>query len=241
MAGLPFEEPFVLDTTPIPGRREGSIDVYLPEHRAGRSPAVLFVHGGPIPAGEEQTPRDWPVFVGYGRLAAGHGLVGVTVDHRLYDPASYPLAQDDVAAALDQLRALPEVDPDRIALWFFSGGGPLCAGWIARPPNWLRCLALTYPLLATPQAWALGPQLRPIEALRESPGLPILLTRVGRERFEIAATVAAFLDAAADNRIAVDVIDVPDGQHSFDVLDHTEQSRDAVTKAISWVADTIAR
>ena len=35
--------------------------------------------------------------------------------------------------------------------------------------------------------------------------------------------------------MAVEIIDVPDGHHSFDIVDHTEQSRAAVRRAVEWV------
>lgn len=196
------------------------------------------MHGGPLPPTVRPTPRDWPVFVGYASLAAGHGLVGVTMDHGLHAPADYPRAQDDVAAAVEQVRALPGVDPEAVALWFFSGAGPLSARWLARPPDWLRCIALSYPLLATPPAWDLGPELRPVEALSQA-APPVLLTRVGREQPQVAATVTAFLDTAAARGVPIDVIDVPDGRHSFDILDHDERSRAAVTGAMTWIGEKL--
>jgi hypothetical protein len=154
MASQPFLEPFVLATPQVPRRREGAVDVYEADGGSGRRPAVVLVHGGPVPDTVRPTPRDWPVFVGYASLAASSGLVGVTVDHHLHAPSDYPRAQDEVAAAIEQVRGLPEVDPQAVALWFFSGAGPLSARWLPEPPDWLRCVALSYPLLATPPDWA---------------------------------------------------------------------------------------
>lgn len=57
----------------------------------------------------------------------GCGVVAVTVDHRLHSLADYPTAAIDVASAVQQARTLTEVDADRVALWFFSGGGLLTA------------------------------------------------------------------------------------------------------------------
>lgn len=226
----PFLQPFVLDVPPVDRVRLGTIDVYAPA--GGPHPAVVFVHGGPVPAGLRPTPRDWPVYTGYGSSAAGAGLVGVTVDHRLHSPADYPTAADDVAAAVDQVRALPEVDPGRIGLWFFSGGGLLSAPWLAAPPAWLRCVALTYPYLVPGEGWVVDPRFRPVAAVVGSV-VPLLVTRVGREHPAVAAGVAAFLAAAP----GATVVDVPHGQHAFDMLDHTDESRTAVRTALSWVAD----
>src|SRR5512133_1042572 len=113
-----YLNPFVLPIEARPAERRGSIDLYLPEETQPR-PAVVFVHGGPIPVDLRPTPREWPVYQGYGSLAAARGVVGVTVDHRLHDLASYPLAAADVAAAVEQARADPRVDADRVAIWLF--------------------------------------------------------------------------------------------------------------------------
>jgi hypothetical protein len=55
-------------------------------------------------------------------------MVGATLDHRLHDVADYDRAAADIAAGVDLLRADARVDADRIALWFFSGGGLLPPG-----------------------------------------------------------------------------------------------------------------
>src|SRR5690349_20790724 len=107
---------FVLPVDVRERERHGTLDLYLPDTAEPR-PAVLFVHGGPVPPEIPVTPRDWPIFRAYGSLAAARGLVGATVDHRLHAVTDYPLAADDVAAAVEQLRADPRVDPERVALW----------------------------------------------------------------------------------------------------------------------------
>jgi dipeptidyl aminopeptidase/acylaminoacyl peptidase len=153
----------VLPVEAIAPERRGRVDLYLPQG-AQRSPAVVFVHGGPIPASLRPSARDWPVYQGYGSLSASRGIAGVTVDHRLHDIGDYPRAAADVAAAVQAVRADPRIDADRIALWFFSGGGLLLADWLRRPPNWLRCAAATYPLLAPLPDRNVDPGFRPAEA-----------------------------------------------------------------------------
>jgi acetyl esterase/lipase len=237
MADAPYLEPFVLPVEDRPAERHGAVDLYLPDGPAGPYPAVVFVHGGPLPANLSPTPRDWPVYRGYGSAVAARGVVGVTVDHRLHDLTSYPLAADDVTAAVRLVRADERVDAGRVALWFFSGGGLLLADWLRTPPDWLRCAAASYPLLAPLPGWEVDPRFRPAEAVASAGDLPILLTRVGRENPPIAATVEAFIEGAGNARLSV--IDVPDGQHSFDMLDHTDESRQAVTRALTAVLATL--
>jgi hypothetical protein len=62
---------------------------------------------------------------------------------------------------------------------------------------------LTYPVLAPPPGLDIDARFRPEDAARNAGPLPILLTRVGRERPEIAATVQAFT-AEADIHEAAD-------------------------------------
>jgi acetyl esterase/lipase len=226
-------QPFVLPLEPRDAVRDGNADLYLPDATEPR-PAVVFVHGGPLPAEVSPTPREWPVFRGYGALTAAWGSVGVVVEHGLHSPADYPKAADELSAAVEAARAHPGVDASRVALWSFSGGTPLLADWLRAPPEWLRCLAASYPMPVPPPEWQVDPRFDPIAALgANSP--PIVLTRVGRENPAIATGVEAFVDAAR-RTTRLEVVDVPSGQHAFDTLDHTEESRRAVEKALETVS-----
>lgn len=226
--------PFVLETKACPRERLGPIDLYLPA-APGPRPAVIFVHGGPVPAALRPTPRDWPVFVGYGQAIAARGAIGVTLDHRLHSLRDFEIAATDLAGAIEQVRADPRVDPGRLALWFFSGGGLLLADWLRDPPAWLRCVAATYPMLAAMPSAGVDARFRPVPALAGCGDLPVVLTRVGLERPSIAAAVTEFLAAAAECGTRLELIDVPGGHHGFDTLDHTDESRRAVEQALDIV------
>jgi dienelactone hydrolase len=227
--------PFLLDVPGQERERSGRIDLYLPRS-AQPCPAIVFVHGGPIPASLRPTPRDWPAYVGYGRYAASQGIIGMTVDHRLHSAKDYPRAAADIVMAVEVLRADPRVDAERIALWFFSGGGLLSAPWLAAPPDWLRCVAMTYPVLSPLPGWEqVNAKFRPVQAVAGAGRLPIVLTRPELERPEIAATVTEFIAAAQDSGAGLDVIDVPGGHHGFETIDHTEPARAAVRSAVQTV------
>jgi acetyl esterase/lipase len=236
----PYLQPFVLSVPVLLGERHDHLDIYPPDATEPR-PAIVFVHGGPVPAELRPTPREWPVFQGYGSLAVARGAVGVTLDHRLHSLADYPVSAGQIAATVETVRADPRVDADRIALWFFSGGGLLMADWLRNPPPWLRCVAASYPVLAPLPGWIVDPAFRPAEAVAEAGDLPIVLTTVGRERPEIAATVDVFLVAARSCGARLTVIEVPNGQHSFDMLDHTDESRAAVEAAFDAVLDATTK
>lgn len=233
MTDLPaYLRPFVLgvlDGPDVRFDRLGEIDLYRPPGTA-RGGAILFVHGGPGPAGLEVMPRDWPVYKGYATAAARRGLVAAVVDHSLiHGLDQLVVAADEVEAAVGVLRSDPRVDPDRVGLWFFSGAGLLAGEWLDSRPDWLRFVALTYPLLATPPG--VDDLVTAAEVIGKHKDLPVLLTRAGLEREELAGPVAEFVSAGG---AALDIIDVPKGHHGFDMLDHTEESRAAVTKALDW-------
>jgi hypothetical protein len=233
MTDLPaYLRPFVLgvlDGPDVRVDRLGEIDLYRPPGTA-RGGAILFVHGGPGPAGLEVMPRDWPVYKGYATAAARRGLVAAVVDHSLIHGLDrLVVAADEVEAAVGVLRSDPRVDPDRVGLWFFSGAGLLAGEWLDSRPDWLRFVALTYPLLATPPG--VDDLVTAAEVIGKHKDLPVLLTRAGLEREELAGPVAEFVSSGG---AALDIIDVPKGHHGFDMLDHTEESRAAVTKALDW-------
>ena len=231
--------PFFHDVKPARRVREDLLDVHVGEGGAGRRPAVIFIHGGPVPENHRPRPRDSGVFLGYGALAAASGLVGITFDHRLHSDMHYPQAADDVVAVVERTRALDVVDPDRIVLWFFSGGGALAASWLRDAPSWLRGIAWTYPVLAPPPDWpGDGPRFDAVMAVAAHPALPKLLVRVGDEYPFIAPTQDAFVAAARDVGASLDVLDIPHAVHGFEVQAYDAGYRATVDQAMDWVAAT---
>ncbi|WP_431902245.1 hypothetical protein [Micromonospora chalcea] len=77
---------------------------------------------------------------------------------------------------------------------------------------------------------------RPAEPARPT----LVLTRAGRERPEVAPTIEAFTVVARRRGIPLHVVDVPNGQHGFDALDHTEESRAAVRTARDTLLDLLS-
>lgn len=218
-----------------------TFDVYTADPKQQR-PAVIFVHGGPIPEGQSPSPRRWPTFIGYGDLAASAGLAGITFDHRLYEMERYPDSADDIAEVVEKVRRNPHVDPDRIALWFFSGGGALAADWLRERPSWLRAVVWNYPVLSPPCDWS-GDIARfdCTKAVAEAPELPKLMVRVGEEYSSFAKTQEAFIESARSSSSALEVIDLPASPHGFESLKYNELAREAVGEAMTWVARTLLR
>jgi hypothetical protein len=64
----------------------------------------------------------------------------------------------------------------------------------------------------------------------------LVVTRVGLEQPRLQDTVDRLLAIAGD----AEVIEVPNGRHGFDMLDHTDESGNAVRRALSAVAALLA-
>lgn len=232
----PWQAPFVCGVEAIAPLRRRAVDVYAGNGGDGRRPvpAVVFVHGGPLPSGLPVLPRDWPVYRGYAALSARAGLAAVTFDHDLHCVDDYPAAYTQLRTAIDAARAEAAVDPSRVAIWAFSGGAPLTAPLLQDRPDWLRCIALTYPILDSTTDLRLPDGYRLVDALH-SDTMPIVLTRVGREAAPVSAGVNAFLARAEQVLATLEVIDVPDAQHGFDALPAVPGAREAVETAIAAV------
>jgi acetyl esterase/lipase len=230
-----FMQPFVLMPPEVPVERIGNVDLYIPT--IGRPvPAVVFVHGGPLPEDLRPTPRDWPVYIGYGRASAERRVAGAVVEHRLHSRGSHGVATADVRAALDAIRSDERIDGERIALWMFSGAGLLTAPWLQNPPAWLRCLAMSYAVLdSLPERPVEEAGFRPVQALAGVGSLPLVLVRAGLDAPEFLRASDEFADRARLLDANLTVIDVPNGHHGFDLADYTDQSRDAVRTALDLV------
>lgn len=237
----PFLQPFVAPFDRVVPETRDNVDYYLPKSRE-RVGAVVLVHGGPIPADRPVGPREWPAYVGYGSMLASSGVVAAMVEHGFRDPGSLGSAVEDVRRCIEHVRRHPRVDADRIAVWAFSAGGLLLADVLSEQPPWLRAVAATYALLDVADAAGLPSPTPAAVARRRAIVVPVLLVRVERERDWVAATQAAFLEAAnLDSRAAVEVLEVADAEHGFETIDDTDESRRAVDASVAWVTARVAK
>jgi acetyl esterase/lipase len=226
------------------------MDVYSPPGPPQSRPAVVLVHGGPIP---RTGAKNMGVFVSYGEILAASGFVAVTFDHRFLSPRRLPDAREDVAEAVRHVRseaASLDVDPGRLAVWVFSGGGPLLAAHLRGRPPWLRAVVAYYAVLdvrkAPPGARdTLAPRGRrefsAVEALgadaRAAP--PLLVARAGRDSPWLNAGVDRFVHEALAKGATLDLLAHPDGRHGFDILDDDARSRQIIQRTLAFLRDAL--
>ena len=226
---------FVLPTPATTPLDAGGFDLYVP--RADNAPLVVLVHGGPMREDPGPTPRHWPVFRGYASALVQRGVAAAMFDHALLKSVDYALAATELAEVVAAARAHDGVDADHVAVWFFSGAGPLAAPLLNDRQPWLRTLALSYPVL-TPFVPVDG--FRPVDELTSARRLPVVLTKAGLDVPEFATGQDEFIAAARAHAVNLEVIEVPHGHHSFDVVDDTQKSRTALETALDLVRAHLA-
>jgi acetyl esterase/lipase len=242
-------------------RREGGdemkMDIYLPAGLAAdaRRPAVIFIHGGPLGKGFLPKAKDWGIFRSYGRLMAASGLVGVTFDHRYFSLKANDLETSfsDVEEAIRFVRANAashHIDPDRIALWAFSGGGPHLSIALRGGMPYFRCLVSYYALLdlkdmaaaagETPEALEKFSPLsclsKPVDHLP-----PFLIGRAGLDSPAINRSVEMFVSRMFELNGDINLLNHPLGRHGFDAYDHDDQTRDVAAATVAFVQSRLNR
>jgi acetyl esterase/lipase len=223
-------------------------DVYLPSDRTKpRRGVVVLVHGGPVPP--EARPHEWGVFQSYGRLVGASGLVAITFTHRLHEADDYPRSAADVAALLEHVRSRADslgIDPDRIAVWAFSGGGPLASFVFRERPSPVRCAVLYYAILDfqdAPKVYArVPPELSPVAAVTGATGSlpPVFIARAGKDEEWILGSIDRFATAANARGMSLDLLTLPEGHHGFDIADDTPRSREVIQATLDFLARKLA-
>jgi len=231
------------------------MDVFAPAGRAsgGKRPAVIFVHGGPMPP-LALPPKDWGVFVGYGRMAAASGFVGITFNHRFFALDGVVDAESDVQTLVAFVRGRADefgIDPDRIALWAFSGGGPLVSGFLSRPIHPVRALVFFYALMDL-RAWlaqakgkldeATAARFSPLIALEKvkEPAPPVFIGRAGLDNPGLKATIDQFAALAKRKNLLLTLKNHPQGIHGFDVYNDDARTREIIRGAFEFLRRHLA-
>jgi len=222
------------------------MDVYRPEGTttSSRWPAILFIPGGPVSLGT-LPPREWGVCQSYGELAAASECVGVVLNYRLDELTNYEQAQADLTAAITHVRDQADelnIDADRLALWAFSGGGPLLTESLRQRPSYIRCLLAFYAVLDL--RLFIGPsadQSRKERAAHFSPAahldgacVPMFVAQACLDTAAVNVSIDSFVRAASCADLPMEVMCLASGHHAFDVVDDEEWSRQTIRQAVAF-------
>ena len=220
----------------IAGETSLKADIYLPAAR-GTYPVVLLVSGGSV--------NDWRTaafYTSFARVLAAEGLAAVNFDKRLArDRNAVPTASEDSVALADYLKthaAQYGLDTSRLCTWHFSAGGTI-AGTMLGEKSPATCVVLTYTILSLGEGDQ-DPQLAPHSALvrareRGEKFPPTLIVRAGRDQKMLNDSIDAFVAAALAKNGPVTLINYPAGDHGFEILNDTDETRRVIAQSIAWV------
>lgn len=99
-----------------------------------KAPVLVFVPGGGFVRGDKRSPGGQPFYDNFGGFAARNSMVGVTMNYRLAPTHKWPAGTDDMALAVDWLRAnIAQFggDPERIYLVGTSAGAVHVGSYVA--------------------------------------------------------------------------------------------------------------
>lgn len=108
------------------------LDIFRQEGTSG-APVLVYLHGGGFVMGDKHTDGS-PFYSNVGDYAARNGMVGVTITYRLAPAHQFPSGPEDLALAVEWLRAnIAEYggDPGKIVLAGQSAGAVHVAGYVA--------------------------------------------------------------------------------------------------------------
>ena len=189
--------------------------------------------------------NDWRTaafYTSFGRVLAAEGLAAVNFDKRLArDRASVVTASDDTLALVDYLKNNATkygLDTSRLCSWHFSAGGTV-AGTMLGDKSPASCVVLTYTILSFGDGDR-DAQLAPHSALvqareRGDRFPPTLVVRAGRDAKPLNDSIDAFVAAGLAKNGPVSLINYPAGDHGFEILNDTDETRRVIAQSIAWV------
>jgi Flp pilus assembly protein TadD/dienelactone hydrolase len=198
------------------------MDVYAPPGAKSPLPGVVFVNGvGMWPGG---TPlRTWGQYTSWPRLIAASGMVAITFDAR-GEQANAEDVRDVFAYVEDHAKDLG-VDASHVAAWACSANVRSALAVLMGPDAPALETAVLY--------YGAG------DVTSFRPDLPVLLVRAGRDRPQMNEMLDRLTTQAVGANAPWTVMNVPNGHHAFDVLDDTEESREAVRGTVAYLRDRL--
>jgi acetyl esterase/lipase len=229
------------------------LDVYSPAGEERLRPAVILIHGGPIPM---LGARKMGVFTSYGEILAASGFVAIAFDHRFLAAARLADAGADVADLVNHVRTNAGslgVDPDHLALWAFSGGGQFLVRPLLERPTWLRAVVAFYAILdlaqpSPPEGYGeIGQEERQafsaVRALgHDAHSLPpMLVARAGLDHPWINSGIDHFVQEALAKGAALDLLNHSEGRHGFDILDDDARTRQIIGRTLDFLREALVQ
>jgi acetyl esterase/lipase len=153
-------------------------------------------------------------------------------------------AQSDVNDLVAYLRANAAtlgIDPDRITLWAFSGGGVFLSSALRDAPPYVRCLIAYYAALDVAPAMAGGEdaakEFSPLQQLKlkGQAAPPLFVARAGLDDPTLNGELDRFAQEAMTRNATIDFVNHAAGHHGFDSRNDDERTREIIRRTIEFI------
>jgi acetyl esterase/lipase len=176
-------------------------------------------------------------------------MVAVIFTHRLgYPKPLLAEAAIDVRNAIDYVRERAgsfNADPGRIALFAWSGGGPLLSIPMQHETSFARCLVAFYayldiqrsPIHIEHETAESQRIFSPISYLnRNAPALPLFVARAGQDDIPgMNDSIDRFVGEAVAVNAPLTYMNHPAGEHGFDNQNDDDRSREIIRAALDFL------
>lgn len=209
-------------------------DVYFPIMKVAtkKFPCVIFVSSF---AGINF--RSIQVYIDWAKLMAANGIIGV-----VYETNSPSLDFDKLTEYLISNDETLHVDKNKMGIWSCSGNSLLALNKV-NASSQFKCHSIYYGLTTTFNSQYLDE----VKEMSKKNGFtffvdseytsktPTFIVRAGKDNWTIIlSSIDEFVNLLLTRNIPFELINYPEGQHAFDILDDNETSKQIVIKTIEF-------
>jgi len=222
-------------------------DIYVPAHggKGNPLPVVILTINYPDSVFNkwfERDGKDLQMCVSWAELIAASGMAAVT-----YQTEFSHSDTDRLIVFLKKNAEDYHVDMTNLCVFGASANTLGAQSLMQHDDYHIQCAVLNYGILLTPDqkyyaeidaaANTLGFYFSDLRKISRIPkNIPILVTRAGKDRFELVNnSTDYFVAEAIRSNVPLTFINYPDGQHDFDVLDDTEISKFIIRQTVDFM------
>ena len=216
-------------------------DLYIPSTKAAAQtfPCVIFISGyARINFRHVQVYNDWA------RLMAANGLIGI-----VYETNAPNIDFDKLIEYLIANANSLQLDKAKIGIWSCSANSLLAINKMTESSKF-KCYSIYYGLTLTGNS----EYVNEAEELSKKNGfffsvkndynspMPILIVRAGKDSYTIILkSIDEFVKSLLAKNIHFELINYPDGQHAFDILDDNATSKEIITRTVEFFKKELNR
>jgi dienelactone hydrolase len=202
-----------------------NFDIYYPPDfkRNSDLPVVVFHNG----VGINELPG-WRAYTDWAKLVAVNGMIAVNHQSR---PGKTLNDGGDLITYLEQHAPELKIDKNRIGVWACSANVTTGLPLAMQPERKnIRALVVYY---------GAGQRQDPDVVQRQE--LDVLVVRAGLDFYNLNTAIERLVQSALLKDAHFQLINYPEGQHAFDVLDDTPQSKDIVRQTLDFLKTKLSK